>query len=344
MPRKLIAGETIIGQTNITDENGVLCKHEGGYDFDIVYGNVLVPFINGQVMHLPPDFYQTKLYDFLNSEEGQEYEMPDEEEITNASLEMLRREQAFKADLRRSPDPAQDTKDEKLTETVQDTHEEPLLSKKVENKFPEKSKDSAPSKEITTQLQDTNNHVTTQENKKELLDEKPKENKPEAKQEKPKELKKDDSSSEGKKVAETLQDTPPQIQAASVPTAFTSDQVYKFIQADRLNEQINELNIDNNELKVQIHKGKISRRIITFILLLSLAVNGFVIYRYLQTYSQGVNYAEMNINGIKYQVPVANVEVAEGQKKIMIYGFTVTNENGTVKNVAIPLGEFDLDN
>ena len=69
-----------------------------------------------------------------------------------------------------------------------------------------------------------------------------------------------------------------------------------------------------------------------------------MLHRYITDKLHGVDYAEMNINGIKYEVPVANVEVAEGQKKIMIYGFNVTNENGKLKNVAAPLGEFVIGN
>ena len=129
-----------------------------------------------------------------------------------------------------------------------------------------------------------------------------------------------------------------------IPSAFTSDQVYKFIQADRLNEQISELNKDNNELKVQAHKRKISVTVIVILLIMSLLMNGIMLHRYITDKLHGVDYAEMNINGIKYEVPVANVEVADGQKKIMIYGFTVTNENGKLKNVAVPLGEFVIGN
>ena len=88
---------------------------------------------------------------------------------------------------------------------------------------------------------------------------------------------------------------------------------------------------------------RISKIVIAIALILSLTVNGIFLHRLFNDILHGVDYAEMSINGIKYEVPVANVEVAEGQKKIMIYGFTVTNENGQLKNVAVPLGEFVVD-
>lgn len=283
MNKKLEPGVTQIGITNLLDEDGVLIQYENGkFDFNILYGNILTPFVNGEILHLPPDYYKTKLYDFLNTEEGQKYDMPTEEEIRNASAEMLRREQAFKKD----------------------------MLKKAEQKKPEVTANAedveppTPDKEQTAISEDVE---------------------------------------DGHDIARNVQQEskrPEEGTVHNIPPAFTSDQVYKFIQADRLNEQIAELNKDNNELKVQAHKRRISVTVIAILLIMSLLVNGIMLHRYITDKLHGVDYAEMNINGIKYEVPVANVEVAEGQKKIMIYGFTVTNENGQLQNVAVPLGEF----
>ena len=268
MTRKLEAGITKIGETCITDKNGVLYQCEPGkYDFNILYGNILTPFINGEIFHLPPDIYVSRLYDYLNTDEGRQYEMPSKEEIRNASLEMIRREQALKSDLQKKAKENSEIQNEAIIQ------QEPVKDVKEEE-------------------------------------------------------------------SEVKYDEPAPEPQNDVSAAFSGEQVYKFIQADRLNEQITDLNKDNNELKVIIHKNRITRRIIVFVLLLSMAVNGFLGYRYITGKLHGVNYAEMNISGIKYEVPVANVEVAEGQKKILIYGFTVTNENGQIRNVAVPLGEF----
>lgn len=283
MNKKLEPGVTQIGITNLLDEDGVLIQYENGkFDFNILYGNILTPFVNGEILHLPPDYYKTKLYDFLNTEEGQKYDMPTEEEIRNASAEMLRREQAFKKD----------------------------MLKKAEQKTPE----------VTANAEDV--ALSTPDTKQTAIS---------------KDI--EDGHGPARNVHQESKMSE-EITVQNIPSAFTSDQVYKFIQADRLNEQIAELNKDNNELKVQAHKRKISVTVIAILLIMSLLVNGIMLHRYITDKLHGVDYAEMNINGIKYEVPIANVEVADGQKKIMIYGFTVTNENGKLKNVAVPLGEF----
>lgn len=89
--RELIPGETQIGAVTSKDKDGLI------RDFQIYYGNVAAPIIDGEVLHLKEERYQEMLKEFLLSDIGQEYEEPTEEEIKAASIEMLNRETKAKA-------------------------------------------------------------------------------------------------------------------------------------------------------------------------------------------------------------------------------------------------------
>ena len=90
MAIKLQPGVTAIGEVNGKDSNNFIRK------FTILYGNVADPVINGEVMHLKADLYKKMLMKFLDSEEGKIYEIPSDEEIEQASIDMLNKEEAAK--------------------------------------------------------------------------------------------------------------------------------------------------------------------------------------------------------------------------------------------------------
>ena len=52
--------------------------------------------------------------------------------------------------------------------------------------------------------------------------------------------------------------------------------------------------------------------------------------------------AQLDINGETYTVPLADLTLAEGESKIIIYGLTVYEQDGEVHHKAMPLGEYEL--
>ena len=84
--RNLVPGQTKIGTQNAKDKNNIILT------FTVYYGNVLEPPIDGKIGHLPKNNYRTMLEEFLNSEEGEEYAIPTEDEVEQASKDMLNKE------------------------------------------------------------------------------------------------------------------------------------------------------------------------------------------------------------------------------------------------------------
>ena len=88
--KKLIPGETQIGTVISKDNNGMI------RDFSIYYGNVASPIIDGNILHMKEERYLDMLKTFLESETGREYEIPAEDEVKQATIEMLNRETRLK--------------------------------------------------------------------------------------------------------------------------------------------------------------------------------------------------------------------------------------------------------
>lgn len=109
--RELIPGETQIGAVTSKDKDGLI------RDFQIYYGNVAAPIIDGEVLHLKEERYREMLKEFLLSDIGQEYEEPTEEEIKAASIEMLNRETKAKAYREKIQKGQQDKTEEDNTDT-----------------------------------------------------------------------------------------------------------------------------------------------------------------------------------------------------------------------------------
>lgn len=108
-----------------------------------------------------------------------------------------------------------------------------------------------------------------------------------------------------------------------------------------LTDKIVDLTRTVTDLESDSKKARLKSIIAIVLLVFSLMANIYFFYRYFEDPHPN-GYTQINVNGTSYKVPIADVVVKEGQKKIIIYGFTTTNENGEITNVAIPLGEFDL--
>ena len=52
---------------------------------------------------------------------------------------------------------------------------------------------------------------------------------------------------------------------------------------------------------------------------------------------------QISINGTTYDVPLADINVEDGESKILIYGFTTSKKDGQVTQSAVPLGEFKVE-
>ena len=48
------------------------------------------------------------------------------------------------------------------------------------------------------------------------------------------------------------------------------------------------------------------------------------------------------INEEEYTIPLKDIELEEGETKIIIYGITTKAENGQIQNTAMPLGEYRI--
>ena len=105
---------------------------------------------------------------------------------------------------------------------------------------------------------------------------------------------------------------------------------------------------DTQELIAQSPAKKRKLKIIPIILgvlLLGSLVGNYYQYKHREDAISNtpIEYSEVNINGTTYQIPTADIDVKNGESKMMIYGFMTTNKDGEISNQAIPLGEFDLN-
>ena len=87
--KKLKPGETVIGKIVLNDDedDDGMCHHDLIFT-TVLYGNLLTPPVNGRYRALEENRYRMLLVRFLESEEGQEYEEPTEEENEQAETAM----------------------------------------------------------------------------------------------------------------------------------------------------------------------------------------------------------------------------------------------------------------
>lgn len=105
----------------------------------------------------------------------------------------------------------------------------------------------------------------------------------------------------------------------------------------KINEAIDR--IPGNDRKLR--RMRVFTIMMTILSLAAIAAAGWIYYQ--STLVVPVDKTYIKINGVTYEVPLANVTVEEGREKILIYGFSVTNKDGEISYDALPLGEYDLD-
>ena len=102
--------------------------------------------------------------------------------------------------------------------------------------------------------------------------------------------------------------------------------------------------IDEMELKnnTRYRRFKIATIALAVVSVLSLAASGYMFYRM----KQGIvpeGMTQISINGTTYDVPLADINVEDGESKILLYGFTTSKKEGKIEQSAVPLGEFKLE-
>ena len=102
---------------------------------------------------------------------------------------------------------------------------------------------------------------------------------------------------------------------------------------------IGEMELKNN---TRYRRFKIATIALAVVAVLSLAATGYMFYRM----KQGIvpeGMTQISINGTTYDVPLADINVEDGESKILIYGFTTSKKDGQLSQSAVPLGEFKLE-
>lgn len=152
--KKLVPGETVIKELKGTVQ--------GKYGvFHVYYGNYVYPNYNGMDRIRDSKTYRDMVEDFLNSDEGKEYECPTEEEFIKAEEEVKNRIHEYRERLEKEEESS-----EKTEQTVQEV---------VEEKTQEPSQDKTKAKEKMKFVDDeqSENYQLSLENEK-LLKEKEK--------------------------------------------------------------------------------------------------------------------------------------------------------------------------
>ena len=107
----------------------------------------------------------------------------------------------------------------------------------------------------------------------------------------------------------------------------------------KVDSLIEEIESRNN---VRYHRVKITSIVLSVVTVLCLITSGYMFYRM----KQGIvpeGKTQISINGKTYDVPLADINVEDGESKILIYGFTTSKKDGQLSQSAVPLGEFRLE-
>ena len=91
----------------------------------------------------------------------------------------------------------------------------------------------------------------------------------------------------------------------------------------------------------KVSGGKLFSLILAVLLALSLGVN-WKLLQQIKTERQ-IQYVEMKINDETFQVPLTEIDLEEGESKLMIYGITSSMQNGEIQNKVSIIGNFDFN-
>jgi hypothetical protein len=300
-----------IGKTVIAEVSG---KVNGRYTpIKILYGNLCDSYIEGEIKQLREDIYDKYLQDFLNSEDGQDYETPTREEMLKAKLDIKNqvldyqeREKARKVEAeaqarRRAEDEARLAAlygKEPDTEDDEEPEAEPVTEPVFEDAQPEQVFEDDP--------------------------------------EEPEEPKKRKSLfRKGKK-----EEPEPEIEQEPEPVISRQP----VAERPSYQPQIPEGAVVVDEQALSGMKRMLL--VLTVLSVLSiLATAGMALFGKQIGGSSLTNAStgELNINGETYTVPLSTIEVGEGESKTVFYALTTTNQKGKVETEAYPIGEWIIN-
>ena len=107
----------------------------------------------------------------------------------------------------------------------------------------------------------------------------------------------------------------------------------------------------------QSRASKLMNVVVCFALLVSLAMNCFMFYKYMLTPNAGGSTAaateksddsqkktvNFEVNGKTYQLKVESSGLKDGSSQITVYGIASTSKGGKIENAVIPMGVINLD-
>lgn len=273
-------------------------------EFTVYYGNALSPLVNNKVMHMPDETYKKMLEAFLNEDDSDSNEFIIEK--GGFGYEIPTQREVRNASIEMI------NREQRAQKQLEKEHQEKLEAQKAL----EKKQEEEAAAQLAEQQQEQN--VPLQNNaapEPQQTNNVPNQKKGFLNNRKPKEEKKTD---EQNKVAEQ-----------NINLSDTDVNKLDLILAE----------IRNGTAK-RIRRYRIFTVLIAVIALAAMALAGYIYYKD-EIVGQSPK-TLITVNGQPYNVPVADVVVSEGEKKILVYGFTVTNNNGQIEHTAIPLGEFNL--
>jgi len=288
--KKLETGKTEIGKVVAKDQDGMI------RDFVIYYGNAASPLVDGNVMHLKENRYQEMLKAFLESEDGREYEAPSEEEIRQATIEMLNRETKAKQ--------YQEEQERKRLEEEAKEKARLLEEERAKRTIEVEEGEFAPYDPVPDPLEE--------------------------------------AMAEEKAVEMEVKELEARISEAR-KRAEEAGKARRELEKRRMQE---EKRLRASEKPAGTHR--LANILLTVALVIALAMSAV---QYLAAsgrlslptgYPKAQERAELDINGETYTVPLADLTLAEGEGKIVIYGITTYIQDGEVHHSAMPLGEYVL--
>lgn len=137
--------QTVVGTITVKLPDGTFKP------FQVLYGGGLWPWVNGKMQYIKEEQYKNMLRDFLKSEEGSEYIIPSEAEITNIRAEIMNNDRLGLYRISEEPEPteeevkeAEKTEQEEVKETQEDeqTEESEMIDSKVEDALDEEVSES----------------------------------------------------------------------------------------------------------------------------------------------------------------------------------------------------------
>ena len=277
----------------------------------LFYGNVTnYKSEDGIPKRVNEEFYNKKLDEFLNSEEGQEFEVPTEEDraeaityiknyISNTRKEAERRaiEEQVQARLREEDE----KRVAKLYGHDDGNDDENLYSD------PEYQDDTP---EQQQQYDDPYENVEEEPQPQEPYTEEPEEE--------------------------------PEVPAYTVPVE--QPQYNPYNRNDGI--QFDEPQAEDRNVRTVVHEGgnnKILLAVMTVLLVLNLIatlVAGLLGPKLAKQSLSKMNMGELNVNGEVYTIPLSTIDVGNGETKTVFYALSTKNVDGEIINEAYPIGEW----